>query len=46
VVQIIDAAGRTLYEFPITPATYDLIDTVQYQVSGVGPWIDKLASGD
>jgi hypothetical protein len=45
VLEVIDEAGKTLYEFPSTPATRDLINTVQYQVSGVGSLIDKLASG-
>ena len=44
VLQVTDNVGTALYEFPHSSAIYDLIDTVEYQVSGVGVLIDKLAS--
>lgn len=43
-LEIIDSNGRSLYEFPSHPILYDLLDAVEYQVSGVGPFIEKLAS--
>ena len=42
-LQIIDAEGRTLFTFPFMTALVDLYETVQYQTSGVGSLLDKLA---
>ncbi|MBI4083429.1 MAG: hypothetical protein HY423_12555 [Candidatus Lambdaproteobacteria bacterium] len=44
VLQIIDRQGVTRFDFPTSPALYDLISSVEYQTSGVGAFIDKLAS--
>lgn len=45
VLQVLDEDGKSLYQFPHMPALYDLIESVEYQVAGVGPLIEKLASG-
>ncbi len=45
VLQIVDGGGRPLYEFPTVAGVSDLLESVQYQVSGVGQLIEKLASG-
>jgi hypothetical protein len=45
ILQVVDEQGRALYEFPSDSGISDLLVSVQYQVSGVGRLIDKLASG-
>lgn len=43
VLQVVDARGRSRFEFPPSPGLYDLLDSVRYQTSGVGTLLDKLA---
>ena len=45
VLQVVDSDGKPLYEFPSFNGIDDLLESVGYQVSGMGRWIEKLASG-
>ena len=45
VLEVVDSDGKPLYEFPGLSWIDHLLESVGYQVAGVGRWMEKLASG-
>lgn len=41
-LEFIDSNGRTVWEFPSTPALFDLLEEVQYQVAEVDEFLDDI----